>query len=102
MRFDEIERIVQDMSDRMIDAGVSREAVNRLAKDAQIAAIKDLIETHEDMRFLDLFDLCAKEELAQRKGVTPRRLYQMREAALNRLSKKNCRKTSETTSQEAA
>ena len=102
MRFDDIEQIVQDMSDRMIDAGVSREAVNRLAKDAQIAAIKDLIETHEDMRLLELFDQCGASVLAERKGISVRTLYQRRQESIDRLSAKTVQKSADNLAEKAA
>lgn len=88
MRFDDIEKIVQDMSDRMIEYGVSREAVSRLAKDAQMAAIKDLIETHEDMRLLELFDQVGADGVAERHGVPLRTVYRRRQDAIDRISAK--------------
>lgn len=88
MIFDDIEKIVQDMSYRMIESGVSREAVSRLAKDAQMAAIKDLIETHEDMRLLELFDQVGADGVAERHGVPLRTVYRRRQDAIDRISAK--------------
>ncbi len=88
MRYNDVERIIADIVDRLVEVGVSREAAERGAKECEGIAILDLIETAADQRFLDMFRDYGSAVIAERKGVCQRTVMRQRNEAAERIARK--------------
>lgn len=88
MHFPEIERIVLDLVDAFVAAGVSREAAEDAARGAEVVAMLDLIETESDERIVGLFKQYGSAAVAERKRVCQRTATRHYNDALERLARK--------------
>lgn len=88
MRLDDLAEVVRQFEAALLSVGVSAQAARSVAKDAECAAVEDMLETQQDRRFLDLFEKVGSGELAERGGVTARTICRQRADAAERLYRK--------------
>ena len=103
MRLDDLAELMRQLEAGLVALGVSREAAREVVRDAECAAVADMLETQQDRRFLDLFEKVGSVALAERGGVSPRTICRQRADAVERLCRKQIgHSVSSTLSEEAA
>lgn len=103
MRLDELAAVLREFEEKLVRVGVSADMARKAAIDAEGVAVADLLQTHNDLRLLDLFEEVGCAVLAEREGVARNTIYNRRTEALNRLADKQVsRRVEQTVAQEAA
>ena len=83
-----IAEIVQDVIDRFVAAGVSREVIEGEMQGVALVVSMDLLEANRDSQLLLTFERYGWEACAERYGVAERTIRDRRNAALNRQARR--------------
>lgn len=84
MSYARVDEIIRKTVEDLVDAGASRETVERNIRPLEDAAVQSIVESHRDQLLLNLEYKTA--DLAARWGMSDRQVRNLRTSALNRKS----------------
>lgn len=85
MAYAGLSEAIQEAVEILVKAGVSRAVVESAMQGVEWECLMDLRQANEDQRLLDLFARYETADIAKRYGKSPRRMRDLRTAAVNRL-----------------